>query len=242
MAHFVDQFRYKFNKETQVLLFSVCITEHRVIEHSIPILLFWEMTECYRSNKTYTSDILKMKSSDGSVYLTIRENQLTRRSYNFNTSEFERLIGKFRRSVNFNDIDDTIDFSSSISPKVEHHYSEHSSQQITDNVKSLLTAQSNDTTQIVERLDSSEQLLLQLSKQLAEITVMIKTIQERGVVTTGQNPSNEVTEDMPMFIPNTVNTDFSGKITTNKQNAEDNSVASATQRLKQMKRKKGKKK
>ena len=70
----------------------------------------------------------------------------------------------------------------------------------------------------------------------------IKSLQETGIVQRVENKEQTIDDSMPMFIPSTVNTEFSGKVTTNTQQAEDDNVSSATQLLKKMKKKKGKKK
>jgi hypothetical protein len=239
MAHFVDQFRYKFDKENQIVLFSVLITEHRVIEHTIPVLLFWNMSTAYRSDQNYSSSFLKTKTIDNSVLLTIRENDFTRRSYKFNNSEFNRLISQFRRNVDMTDIDESVEFdpSTSNSPNLGNITKE-----IAESMQSILSSQPNDMTAVIERIDSLEQISLKLSKQLTEITGMIKSLQENGISQITQSSIKSPIPDMPLFIPSTVNTDFNGRVDTKTQQSEDQNVTSATKLLKKMKKNKGKNK
>lgn len=236
MSHFVDQFRYKFDKEKQIILFSVSITEQRVIEHSIPVLAFWEMTNSYRANENYVSDVLKMKQLGASILFTIRENEFTRRSYKFNNSQFQRLIGKFRRNVDEQEIDQSIEFDP------VRNSSHNLTQQLTENMNEILSSHTGDNTEVLLKINSLENLIGKLSKQISEMNETIKSLQETGIVQRVENKEQTIDDSMPMFIPSTVNTEFSGKVTTNTQQAEDDNVSSATQLLKKMKKKKGKKK
>lgn len=234
MSHFADQFRYKFDKESQRVLFSVSITEQRVIEHSIPALNFWEMANSYRQDENYSSDPIKMKQLGSSILMTIRQNEFTRRSYKFTNSEFQRLMGKFRRSVDEADIDKNIEFD-----PMEIHVQELA-QRITENIHE--TIPQSDNTEVLLKIKRLENMMGKLSKQITEISEAITLLSEKGISRQIESVEPVFDTEMPMFIPSTVKTEFVGTVKANTEQAEDDNVSSATKLLKKMKSKKGAKK
>ena len=230
MSHFVDQYRYKFDANTQTLFFSVCVTENRVIEHGIPVQDFLNMTQSYKEGSRFSSSCLNMKVISSGVILSIRENDLTRRSYNFSTNEFSLLISKFKRSVDISLIEESLIFDPITS---------NGDTVITQNPTydmDLLKDMSLTLGLVYQTIKSMEKKIDELEKKLNNNTI--------GNVS-GASDTSVISSDMPLFIPNTVKMDFDGQMNTLVEESTDKAVQSATDLLGKMKKKKktrGKKK
>jgi hypothetical protein len=230
MSHFVDQYRYKFDATTQTLFFSVCVTENRVIEHGIPVQDFLSMIQSYKEGIRFSSSYLNMKEISSSVILSIRENDLTRRSYNFSTNEFSLLISKFKRSVDVSLIEENLIFDPITSDDDTFVTQGH-----TFDID-ILKDMSSTLGLVYQTIKSMEKKIDELEKKLNNNT--IRNVSE-------VSEANSISSDMPLFIPNTVKTDFDGQVKTSVEESTDKAVQSATDLLGKMKKKKktrGKKK
>lgn len=228
MSHFVDQYRYKFDAKTQTLFFSVCVTENRVIEHGIPVQDFLNMIQSYKEGSRFFSSCLNMKEISSGVILSIRENDLTRRSYNFSTNEFSLLISKFKRSVDVSLIEENLIFDPITSDDDTVVTQGHTFDM------DVLKDMSLTLGLVYQTIKSMEKKIDELEKKLNNNT--IRNVSEVSEV-------NSISSDMPLFIPNTVKTDFDGQVNTSVEESTDKAVQSATDLLGKMKKKtRGKKK
>ncbi len=230
MSHFVDQYRYKFDATTQTLFFSVCVTENRVIEHGIPVQDFLNMIQSYKESNRFSSACLNMKEISSGVILSIRENDLTRRSYNFSTNEFSLLISKFKRSVDVSLIEENLIFDP-----------------ITSDGDTVITQGHTFDIDVLKDMSSTLGLVYQTIKIMEKkINELEKKLNNNTTINASDaSDMSSISADMPLFIPNTVKTDFDGQVNTSVEESTDKAVQSATDLLGKMKKKKktrGKKK
>lgn len=232
MSHFVDQFRFKFDKEQQIVFLSVCITEQRTVEHALPALNFLHLTQAYRSGQDYQHDVLSLKIRSSDVLLIIRISQLTRRVYNLSSSDMSRMIGEFRQCVNIEEIDQNVESDLLMEPV--------NSAPSTGILSDRAVHASHDN---LDQLHADNEYLRHTVKKLNDkIDEVLKLLQSSQPINSVSVESHyeSNSSDMPMFIPTSVNTEFEGKVETKKAKATDDSVQSASDMLKQLK--KGKKK
>lgn len=232
MAHFVDQYRFKLDREQQCILFSICVTEQRTIEHSIPAKEFALMIQSFRFHNNFKSNSLKMQIRENDVLLTVRTSATTRRSYNLSKSDVQKLVSQFRQSINQEEIDMdaqdvSFDDSISISKSIEVISTESIQNHNTDieQLQSAITYIEHSIKKVNAKLDT---ILSKLESQSIEKPVTESVVFEATPVAP--------ISDMPMFIPSTVRTDFEGRLETNQAKATDDNVQSASDLLKQLKK------
>mgnify|MGYP001299139412 CR=1 FL=1 len=232
MSHFVDQFRFKFDKEQQIVFLSVCITEQRTVEHALPALDFLHLTQAYRSGQDYQHDVLSLKIRSSDVLLIIRISQLTRRVYNLSSSDMSRMIGEFRQCVNIEEIDQNVESDLLMEPV----NSAPSTGILSD---SAVYASHDNLDQLHADNEYLRHTVKKLNDKIDEVLKLLQSSQPINSVSVESHYESN-SSDMPMFIPTSVNTEFEGKVETKKAKATDDSVQSASDMLKQLK--KGKKK
>ena len=127
------------------------------------------------------------------MILTVQVSPLTRRSYNFNVSQFSKLVSLFRGTVIEEQIDKTIE----ITQAIDHQTTKQSEQQtIVQNLETIDELQS-----IVNELKHT---LLEMNVKIDQIFKMLESQTSNTLVTVQpQIPvfEDHISDDMPMFIP-----------------------------------------
>lgn len=248
MTHFVDKFRYKIIDDKVIM--SVTTNENLVTEHAIPISEMVMMVESAKMENNFQTQSVGVKFLLSGVILKLRESEYTRKIYKFSKNEFAQMLAKFRRSI-------SIEFVPKSETEEEPTQEQMIANTIVKTVEPIVTSMfsafaserqemlnlSRDLKQQVNDLQNYVMLLQQemviLKSQITDLPSQISVTNISEVHS--KTSETMIDDDMPIYIPSTVKTEYEGKMITSVQQSEDQTIENAMNLLKQMK-KKGKKK
>ena len=244
MAHFIDKFRYKITDENVIL--SVTTNENIVTEHAIPIHEMIMMIESARIENDFQTNSIGVKFIQTGVILKLRENEYTRKIYKFSKNDFAQMLAKFRRSI-------SIDFVPKTESEEDNTEEQTIANTIVKTVEPIVTSMfrsfaserveilnlSRDLKQQVNDLQNYVMLLQQeIGLLKSQITDLPSQISVTNISEVHQKTSETmIDDDMPIYIPSKVKTDYEGKMITSVQQSEDQTIENAMNLLKQMKNK-----
>ena len=250
MAHFVDKFRYKLVDNN--VRMSVTVNENTVSEHIIPLADMVMLVESARLENNFATNNVSVKFIRTGVIFQVKESDFAKKIYKFDRQSFDQMLTHFRRTINTKNIS-----LSSEQNEEEPTYEQTIANTIVKTVEPIVTSMfrsfasereeilnlSRDLKQQVNDLQNYVMLLQQeIGLLKSQITDLPSQISVTNISEVHQKTSETmIDDDMPIYIPSKVKTDYEGKMITSVQQSEDQTIENAMNLLKQMKNK-GKKK